>query len=330
MSLNYMNVFMRDRMPLTLNVGVTGNAGGYNTEADPDELLDDYQKVRDNALRGYFDLNWLLNKTWITNLSLKGSLSVADKKSENYYSASSASAQPYIHTMTSGYFIATDYDENPQADIILGPTGYWYVKSLNDSKPMSWSLKLKAEQNVQWSMSNSQWRNRLMAGLDFTGSHNNGRGTYYEDMRYAPTWREYRYDELPVMNNLALYVEDKIMVPTGELASLELTAGLRDDITSISHSEYATVSSLSPRINSRYIFWRNRRHRMVSSLTVHAGCLRSRYYTPPHPMPTDWPLRRQAPATTAHITPTTPMCRKPCIIPTCAGNIRTRRISVWK
>ena len=271
LSLHYMNVFMRDRMPLTLNVGLTGNIGGYSSEADPDEMLDDYQKTRDNTLRAHFDVNWLLNKSWITNLTLKGSLSYSDKKSEEYYSTSSASAQPYIHSMEQGYFIATDYDENPQANIILGPTGYWYVKRLNDSKPMSWSLKLKAEKNASFALGKSIFRNHLMIGSDFTGSRNAGRGTYYDDMRVAPSWREYRYNELPAMNNLALYAEDKIMIPTGKLSSWELTAGLRDDITFISGSDYGTISSLSPRVNSRYIFWRNRRKRLVNSLTVHAG-----------------------------------------------------------
>ena len=271
LSLHYMNVFMRDRMPLTLNVGLTGNIGGYSSEADPDEMLDDYQKTRDNTLRAHFDVNWLLNKSWITNLTLKGSLSYSDKKSEEYYSTSSASAQPYIHSMEKGYFIATDYDENPQANIILGPTGYWYVKRLNDSKPMSWSLKLKAEKNASFALGKSIFRNHLMIGSDFTGSRNAGRGTYYDDMRVAPSWREYRYNELPAMNNLALYAEDKIMIPTGKLSSWELTAGLRDDITFISGSDYGTISSLSPRVNSRYIFWRNHRKRLVNSLTVHAG-----------------------------------------------------------
>ena len=271
LSLHYMNVFMRDRMPLTLNVGLTGNIGGYSSKADPDEMLDDYQETRDNTLRGHFDVSWLLNKSWITNLTLKGSLSYADKKSEDYYSTSSASAQPYIHSMEQGYFIATDFDENPQAKIILGPTGYWYVKRLNDSKPMSWSLKLKAEKNAAFAVGKSTVRNHLMIGSDFTGSRNAGRGTYYDDMRVAPSWREYRYNELPAMNNLALYAEDKIIVPTGKLSSWELTAGLRDDITFISGSDYGTISSLSPRVNSRYIFWRNRRKRLVNSLTVHAG-----------------------------------------------------------
>ena len=271
LSLNYMRILMREQMPLTLNIGVTGNIGGYNSEADPDEQLDDYTKVRDNSLRAHLDMNWLLNKPWITNLTLKGSFSYADKKNESYYSTSSASTQPYLHTKEEGYFIAQDYNETAVNGIILSPTGYWYVLGFNDSKPLSWSLKLKAENNVQCSMFNVQCQNHLMAGIDYSGSRNNGRGTYYDDMRYAPTWREYRYDELPTMNNLALYIEDKAIIPTGKRASLELTAGLRDDITLISGSDYGTVSSLSPRINSRYIFWRNQRNRWVSSLILHAG-----------------------------------------------------------
>ena len=267
LSLNYMNIFMNDDMPLTLNIGMSGNIGGYNSEADPDEMLDDYSKERDNTFRGHFDLQWLINKPWLTNLSLRGSVAMTDRKSENYYSSSSASTQPYIHSEEEGYFIATDYDENPNANIILGPTGYWYVKGFNDSKPINWSLKLKAD----WTHRFGKVLNKLMAGADYTGNKNNGRGTYYDDMRYAPTWREYRYDELPAMNNLALYVEDKVSVPTGKRSVMELTAGLRNDITFISNSDYGTVSSLSPRFNGRYVFWRNQHKRWVSELSMHVG-----------------------------------------------------------
>ncbi len=267
MSLHYMNIFLRETTPLTLNIGVTGNVGGYNSEADPDEELDDYSKVRDNAFRGNLNLHWLLNKPWLTNLSFSGSLSYSDKKTESYLSKSSASTQPYIHSMEEGYFIATDYDGNDDAPIILGPTGYWYVKGFNDSRPMAWSLKAKADLTRRFGSA----LNKLMAGAEYTGSHNLGRGTYYDDMRYAPTWREYRYDRLPSLNNLALYVEDKAVVPTSKRSTLELTAGLRNDMTLIGGSDYGTVSSLSPRFNGRYVFWRQRHKLWVSELTVHAG-----------------------------------------------------------
>ena len=267
LSLHYMNIFMRESAPLTLNVGVTGNIGGYHAEADPDNELDDYSKVRDNALRANFELNWLLNKRWITNLSLRGSFSTTDRTSESSTHANSATTLAYIHAMNEGYFIATNYDSNPDAPVILGPTGYWNVKQYSASKPMNWSLRLKGD----WTRRFGKVMSRLMLGAEYTGSRNNGRGTYYDDLRYAPTWREFRHDDLPTLNNIALYAEEKVTIKTNKLSRMELTAGLRDDITMISGSDYGTVNSLSPRFNGRYIFWQNRRKHTITDLVLHAG-----------------------------------------------------------
>ena len=267
LSLHYMNIFCQSTTPLTLNAGLSGNIGGYNSEADPDNELDDYAKVRDNAFRANAELNWLLNKRWLTNLNLRGSLAYNDRKATNYSHASSASTQPYIHTMEEGYFIAQPYDESAPAPIILGPTGYWHVKQFVDSKPLNWSLRLKGELNHRF----GTVQGHALAGIEYTGSRNNGQGTYYEDLRYAPTWRPYCYDDLPTMHNLALYAEEKVSFPTSKRSTFELTAGLRDDITIIGGSDYGTVSSLSPRVNSRYIFWRQRRAYWLTDLSVHAG-----------------------------------------------------------
>ena len=94
LSLNYSNTFFQDTTPLTLSVGVMGNIGGYNSEADPDEELDDYTKVRDNVVRGNLNLQWLPGKPWLTNISLSGAFSLTDRKSESYTSTGSASTQP--------------------------------------------------------------------------------------------------------------------------------------------------------------------------------------------------------------------------------------------
>ena len=269
LSLHYMTTFLKESTPLTLNIGLSGIIGGYDSESDPDEIKNDYSKMRDNALRANFEMRWLLNKKWITNVQLGGSFSYSDRKSETYTYTSSASTQPYIHTTEEGYYMSSEFSaQDSQANgIILSPTGYWYVKGFNDSKPMAWSLKGK----VDWSRHFHQVINRLTAGIQYTGSKNLGCGTYYSDMAVAPTWREYRYKDLPAMNNLAFYAEDKVIMPTTRRASLELTAGLRDDITMISGSDYGTVGSISPRINSRYVFWRNQYQRMVHQLEVHAG-----------------------------------------------------------
>ncbi len=94
--------------------------------------------------------------------------------------------------------------------------------------------------------------NRLVIGSEFSRTSNNGRGVYYGDIATAPTWRDYPYSDLPALNNMALYAEDQVTLPINR-TSLQLTAGIRSDITSISRSEYGTVSSFSPpRFNLKY------------------------------------------------------------------------------
>lgn len=270
-SLRYSNTFFRKQNPLTFEAGLSGNIGGYNSSADPDGMLDSYERVRDNAIRANVSLRWLAARRWLTNLSFTGSFSFQDKLTENYDNASSASTQPYIHSMEEGYFIAEDYDSNPKANIILGPTGYWYVRSYNDQKPISINLKLKGELNKQIGKVHSQ----LSLGAQLSSSGNNGRGLYYENPRLAPTWREYRYDELPWMNNVALFAEEKMEAPLWEGASAKLTAGLRDDITLIGGSEYGNVSSLSPRANLSLSFWKGRKNSLIEALGARAGWGRS-------------------------------------------------------
>ena len=266
LSAHYMHVLMRHSMPLTLNIGLTGNVGGYNSKADPDRELDDYVKESDNRFAANLSAEWLLNRKWLTSVKLHSSVSYATKLYEHYGNTSAAATHAYIHTMEEGYFVAYDYAANPKANIILGPTGYWYVRSYNDSKPLSYALKLKAD----WVKRFARIYNKVLVGLDFTGSTNRGQGTYYEEARLTPTWRPYRYHELPTLNNLAVYAEERLNLPTGKLSNMELTVGLRNDISSIAGSAYGTASTLSPRANLRYVFWHGRQA-WVRNLSAHAG-----------------------------------------------------------
>ena len=265
-SVKYSNTLNKKTgMPLSIDAGFTGNLGGYNSKTDPDAYTNTYTKSKDNTFRGNINLKWLLNKPWITNIDLSGSVSYSDKLSETNSYKSSSSSQAAIHSMEEGYFIATKYDENPDAHIILTPAGSWYQLAFSDNKPIYFSTKLKAD----WSRYFGSVHNRIMIGGDLNSGGNKGRGDYYDDMRLAPTWREYRYDDKPYMNNIALYAEDKVTLPVGD-SKLEVTAGLRSDITSIKNSEYGTVNSLSPRVNAKYTFW-EQSDKAIRNLSVYAG-----------------------------------------------------------
>lgn len=260
LSIGYSKTLNLNRTTLNIKAGVTGNIGGRKNEADPDALVTDYDRIRDNQLRGNIDLSWLINNRRIgaLNFNLHTAISTQDKLATYSVGKSASAAIPLIHTMQTGYFIANDYDtymaQNPGATgvgaILLSPTGYWTQLKYSDQKPLTFSLKLKANWTKHFSggNENNSIVNNLLLGMEFNSSRNNGRGIYYEDMRYADdSWRPYDYSTLPAMKNVAIFAEDKLT-----LGRLQLTAGVRDDITLISGSDYGTVSSFSPRFNAKY------------------------------------------------------------------------------
>lgn len=252
--------------PLLFTANFAGNIGGYNSKKDPDAFSETYTDTRDYTFRGNIKLDWLLNKSWITNVSLMASVAYSDKLSKTKTNENSASTRPYIHTREEGYFVASKYDDNPNANIILSPTGYWYRMNYTDSKPIDYRIKIKADWAHRW----GDIQNRVMLGAEWTCNGNNGRGTYYDDMRYAPTWREYRYDELPFMHNYAFFLENRLRLSVGKESFMQVTAGVRSDVTSIDQSEYGTAAAFSPRVNVRYTFWENK-ELWISDLSIYGG-----------------------------------------------------------
>lgn len=250
---------------LSVDLSVNGNIGGQNTESDPDAFKETYSKSRDNALWSSLSFNYMLNSNWLSNLRWGLTFAYSDRLDETRTNKSASAVQPALHTTEEGYFVAAQYADNPDAPILLLPTGYWYVTSFTDSRPVNYTAYLKA----RWSHKLGKIDSNLLLGADWKGEKNLGRGQYYTDMSVAPTWREYRFDALPAVGNLAAYMEERISVPF-RASQLEVKAGLRNDMTFISGNRYGTVSSLSPRISARYVFG-ERRTGFFRGATLRAG-----------------------------------------------------------
>ena len=263
LSLNYNNTINKaSGQPITLNVGVTGNIGGYNSKNDPDLFVDTYTKVNDNALRANFSAKWLLNKPWITSLEGSGSLNYNDKLREVNLQRSATASVVSIRATQEGYHVGQLYDVNPNAPIILIPRGFWYEKEYTDNKIINYNARLKAN----WFKRIGTLNNSLLLGGDFNVSGNNGRGNYFDDLRYAPTWREYRFDQESFTHNYAAYAEDALTIPINK-SSLQLVAGIRSELTDINGSEYGSIVNWSPRANAKYTFW-EKQDRLIEDLSV--------------------------------------------------------------
>jgi hypothetical protein len=267
LSLNYSNTFGKQgQRPLELNVGVAGNTGGFNDKSDPDRFVNTYSKMKDNVIRGNVSAKWLLNKPWITNLDFSATANYNDRISEKQTNKSASSSVAAIHATKEGYYVGQRYESNPGAEIILIDPGYWYELSYTDNKLLNYSSKLKGTLSKRLNDIDT----RLLVGAEYTASGNLGRGVYYGDLKYAPTWREYRYDQLPFTNNYAGFIEENVFIPGPRHSGLEVAAGMRWDATDIKGSEYGLVSNFSPRLNAAYTFWK-KAPQAVEDLSLKVG-----------------------------------------------------------
>ncbi|TXJ28920.1 MAG: TonB-dependent receptor [Chitinophagaceae bacterium] len=263
LGINYSNVLNRKTgRPLFLEIGLNGNIGGYNSKSDPDQFVNTYDKSKDNALRGNLSLKWQTNKPWLTSIEATGTFNFNNRTTEISSNQSVSASSAAIHAMQEGYYVGQRYIDNPSAEIILIDPGYWYQLGFNEDKSNNYSARLKANWNRQFNNIN----NHLLIGGEWTSSSNSGRGTYYADMRYAPTWRPYPYSDLPAIRNYALFAEDRVHVRFPH-SSLRLMAGLRSDITAIAGSEYNNLNSLSPRFTAEYSFF-EKVHQKLSELRL--------------------------------------------------------------
>jgi len=267
LNLVYKKEFKLFNQPLIMTSTLAGNVGGYNSESDPDMYTNTYEKRSDNTIRGGIDLEYLLNKPWITSLELKASANYSNNETKKKTTFDSSSSTAYIRSTETGYFIGVDYDSDPDAPIVVVPSSSSaYKTQIYDNQPVNYDLSAKA----LWFHNVGSVSNSLKVGGQYSYSGNYGRGEYFEDMRYTDTdYREYRYDEQPFINNLALYAEEKISFPLLD-RELQLQGGIRSDNTYINNSQYGWVSSISPRANIKYIL-KSDDQGAIKRMCIHGG-----------------------------------------------------------
>lgn len=230
----YDNTF-RNRWRFSL--GLTGNIGGMDTKSDPDANTGAYSTARDNSVRFRSSVEWLLNRKWISNLMLEGSVNYSDLLEKTFEPVSNGSQQPAVHGTEQGYFFS---DMLPA---LFSRTGYV------DSRELDANIRLKATWNRRW----GGIRSNFKAGLSWQANGNVGRGEYYDVPEYAPDgFRPRPYSDYPFMHNIALFIEERIALPLWRDGfSLEIMAGLRAEKTVIRDAAYRHTATLSPRLNAK-------------------------------------------------------------------------------
>lgn len=251
LSLTYSKLFSRgafDGNPLRISAGVTGNLGGLDDKADPDKMLNTWLVRKDNSIRANFTSDWLLSKPWITNLELSASVLYSNKQERENARYHNTTTSTALHATQAGYYISTDFVPGGENNAVLLPMGYYYSVMALDDRPLSSKVTLKAN----WVRNIGRIDNKVKAGADWSVDKNYGTGQYSEDLASAPSFRQWRFCDVPAMHNIGAYLEDNFMLMTGRNSHLNIIAGLRWDNTVIKGSAYGTTSSLSPRFNAKW------------------------------------------------------------------------------
>ena len=221
---------------LRLEAGINGNIGGMNSVNDPDAFSDEYTKERDNLLTPHLKLTWLLNRSWVTNVSFEGSVYYHDSRSHFHGYNSYASVQPSVHAEQKGYWMA---DALPLT---------FYSDRITDSRELDFSARLKYDWLHHW----GSVKNTFKAGLQWKADGNIGQGEWYEDPSLAANgYRPRPYTDYPFMHTFAAFAEDNVNIPIGA-TTLNLMAGLRWESAFINGSPYDNLSILSPRLNAKW------------------------------------------------------------------------------
>lgn len=267
-TVNHTKIFLNEiDKPLSLRTTIAGNIGGYNSKDDPDNYTGTYKKDNAFNIRGGVDISWKVNTKLISELDFAANINYSDSKYEEKYKRSSASGELAFHGMQEGYFVGQPYEEDQAlSPIQLLKRGHWFQTEFVDEKPFNYALNLKLKK--QFKMGNLS--NHLLIGSQFFGSGNKGRGIYYSNRAYTPTWREHRYDEEPNLNNLALFVEGIFDYPLGE-QFLKISVGVRQDYTFVKDAKYSNVNALSPRLNMEYSIFKNKKTGIFQDLKAYVG-----------------------------------------------------------
>lgn len=232
---------------LRLEAGASANLGGMNSEDDPDAFSGEFTKARDNAFRANTSLTWLLNRPWVTNLSIDASVNFADNLSHSRRFNTFGSNQPAVHAESEGYWLA---DRLPLT---------YYSDQIVDSKELDYAASLKYTLNRRW----GEWKSNTKAGVQWKANGNVGAGEYYEDPALASNgYRPRPYSDYPFLHNVSAYAEEDLTVPLGR-TSLQVVAGLRLENVYVAGTEYDGMRTLSPRINAKW--------RIAEGLSVRGG-----------------------------------------------------------
>lgn len=236
-SAQYTKTFGRTT-PLYSNTYFSFGSNLDNVKIDPDaNAIPAINKSQEYTYRFSTNGKWKFNKTLARQLNYTLSLSYAQQKSYQENSGTSG-----ISAVGNSYVDGT-------FELPYLPASY-VNKVWVEGKPINLFAKITDEFYAKTGV----FTHRLLIGADYKMDVNSGRGKFFDPnfpyrTKDANGFRSRPFADVPAINQLGTYVEDRMTARFGE-RELSIQAGLRVDQVQPFRSD--NKSALSPRVNISY------------------------------------------------------------------------------
>lgn len=258
LSTKYSQTFFREKNPLNIEGKLDFSYNIDGNEWDPDMIVQEKAYSKETGIMGKLSASWMLDKSFLSSLSLDISYSI-DWQSGYEKKLESSSTGPTF------YSTATTNGENR---IYFAPSGY-YSEVTYDGKPYNIYAKLKGALYKKTGV----FAHKGLYGTEWRTTGNSGAGRLYDPTR-PPTGlgtRPRPFTDIPALNQFSLFAEDKITANIGSTA-LEMTLGLRMDNIQ-PKGPFATKGAIGvdPRINVKYNLLNRNNNKMFKDFSLRFG-----------------------------------------------------------
>lgn len=259
--LGYSHVFSPEYRPASFNVRGSFYSNINNSKTDPQMLQGETFKNTNYGGRLGISGNWTLNSKIITAIDYNISASLShqqDIKHEFIYSPNGVVTNVREPGVNQGVFKTEQY----------------YADYTIDGQPYNLFAQLKANKLVQFGRDNF---NNLKVGIEYRLDGNTGRGLVYSldnppQSSGGQSLRPRSLSDIPALNNLVLFVEDRLKVDAGT-TSFIVQAGVRmtNMFLNREKSDRGDIFMAEPRFNVQYKILNPANNSVFSDLSLTGG-----------------------------------------------------------
>ncbi|OFX99422.1 MAG: hypothetical protein A2W89_12350 [Bacteroidetes bacterium GWE2_42_39] len=258
LSTKYSQTFFREKNPLNIEGKLSFSYNIDGNEWDPDMIIEEEAYSKETGIMGKLSASWMLDKSFLSSLSLDISYSMDWQTGfEKTLESSSSGPSFYSTAITNGEY-----------QIYFTPSSY-YSEVTYDGNPYNFYAKLKGTLFKKTGV----FTHSGLFGAEWRTTGNTGDGRLYDTTRPANGLgtRPRPFTDIPALNQLSLFAEDKITTDIGS-TGLEMTLGLRMDNIQPT-SPFTTDGSIAvdPRINVKYNILNRKNNELFKDFSLRLG-----------------------------------------------------------